>query len=82
MIRNSTSAQLSLLEPLAAGCETKDEDVGAQSLRTQVPLPDDPSLVPITYIGQLTTTCNSTSMGSNAHFWPPWAPTHTWLTHK
>lgn len=28
MIQNSTSAQLSLLEPLAAVRKTKDEDVG------------------------------------------------------
>lgn len=35
--------------------------------------PEDQSLIPSTHAGQLATVCDSSSMESNAFFWPLWA---------
>ena len=49
-------------------------------LRALAALPKDLSSVPNTHIGQLTTTCNSSSRRPTAPF-PLGAPTYTWQTH-
>jgi len=51
----------------------RTEEMKAQGLRALAVLPEHPSSVPSIHSGQLTTACNSSSRGSNALFWPPWA---------
>lgn len=60
--------------------ETKEM---TQCVRTCIALAGDPSLVPSTHVGRLTTVSNSSSGGFSALFWTLWAPTfmsHTY-TH-
>lgn len=40
--------------------------------QTQVRFPADPGAIPSTHVAWLTTTCNSSSKGSDTCFWLPW----------
>ena len=51
--------------------------------RRALALPEGLSSVPSTeHCGQLMCSCNPSSRGSDALFWPPWVSEHMWHEHR